>query len=92
MILLDRLSTGWKAWVALFLITFSAAAPGVFLLPALEALRSPEYNVTPERFCSSLGYVCAGHVVLLGGERPPLRYKRSRRASERARASPRGEV
>jgi len=36
MILLDRLSTGWKAWVALFLITFSAAAPGVFLLPALD--------------------------------------------------------
>jgi len=36
MILLDRLSSGWKAWVALFLITFSAAAPGVFLLPALD--------------------------------------------------------
>ncbi|MBB39399.1 MAG: dolichyl-phosphate-mannose--protein mannosyltransferase [Hyphomonas sp.] len=36
MTLLDRLSTGWKAWVALFLITFSAAAPGVFLLPALD--------------------------------------------------------
>ncbi|MBI2441615.1 MAG: hypothetical protein HYV35_09605 [Lentisphaerae bacterium] len=32
--------------------------------------------------------VCAGHVVLLGGERPSLRYKRSRRASGRARASP----
>jgi 4-amino-4-deoxy-L-arabinose transferase-like glycosyltransferase len=36
MTLLDRFSTGWKAWVALFLITFSAAAPGVFLLPALD--------------------------------------------------------
>ena len=36
MTLLDRLSTGWKAWVALFLITFCAAAPGVFLLPALD--------------------------------------------------------
>ena len=36
MTLLDRLSTGWKAWVALFLITFCSAAPGVFLLPALD--------------------------------------------------------
>jgi len=36
MTLLDRLSTGWKAWVCLFLVTFSAAAPGVFLLPALD--------------------------------------------------------
>ncbi len=36
MTLLDRLSTGWKAWVLLFLITFGAAAPGVFLLPALD--------------------------------------------------------
>ena len=36
MTLLDRLSTGWKAWVALFLITFCTAAPGVFLLPALD--------------------------------------------------------
>jgi 4-amino-4-deoxy-L-arabinose transferase-like glycosyltransferase len=36
MTLLDRLSTGWKAWVALFLITFCAAAPGVFQLPALD--------------------------------------------------------
>lgn len=36
MTLLDRLSTGWKAWVLLFLITFGAAAPGVFLIPALD--------------------------------------------------------
>lgn len=36
MTLLDRLSTGWKAWILLFLITFGAAAPGVFLLPALD--------------------------------------------------------
>lgn len=36
MILLDRISTGWKAWVILFLLTFGAAAPGVFLLPALD--------------------------------------------------------
>ncbi|MCA8900939.1 MAG: glycosyltransferase family 39 protein [Hyphomonas sp.] len=36
MSLLDRLSTGWKAWILLFLITFGAAAPGVFLLPALD--------------------------------------------------------
>ena len=36
MTLLDRLSTGWKAWVLLFIITFGAAAPGVFLLPALD--------------------------------------------------------
>ena len=36
MTILDRLSTGWKAWICLFLITFSAAAPGVFLLPALD--------------------------------------------------------
>lgn len=33
---LDRLSAGWKAWCLLFLITFGAAAPGVFLLPALD--------------------------------------------------------
>lgn len=36
MIVLDRLSTGWKAWVLLFVLTFGAAAPGVFLLPALD--------------------------------------------------------
>lgn len=36
MTLLDRLSTGWKAWVLLFVITFAAAAPGVFTLPALD--------------------------------------------------------
>lgn len=36
MTILDRLSTGWKAWVLLFLLTFGAAAPGVFLLPALD--------------------------------------------------------
>lgn len=33
---LDRLSTGFKAWLLLFLITFAAAAPGVFTLPALD--------------------------------------------------------
>lgn len=36
MTLLDRASTGWKAWVLLFLLTFGSAAPGVFLLPALD--------------------------------------------------------
>lgn len=36
MTLLDRISTGWKAWALLFLLTFGAAAPGVFLLPALD--------------------------------------------------------
>ena len=36
MTVLDRLSTGWKAWIILFLLTFGAAAPGVFLLPALD--------------------------------------------------------
>jgi 4-amino-4-deoxy-L-arabinose transferase-like glycosyltransferase len=36
MTVLDRLSTGWKAWVILFVLTFGAAAPGVFLLPALD--------------------------------------------------------
>ena len=36
MTVLDRISTGWKAWVILFLLTFGAAAPGVFLLPALD--------------------------------------------------------
>jgi 4-amino-4-deoxy-L-arabinose transferase-like glycosyltransferase len=34
--LLDRLSTGWKAWFILFTITFAAAAPGVFGLPSLD--------------------------------------------------------
>ncbi len=33
---IDRLSTGWKAWVLLFALTMSAAAPGVFNLPALD--------------------------------------------------------
>lgn len=33
---LDRISVGWKAWALLFLITFTAAAPGVFSLPALD--------------------------------------------------------
>lgn len=36
MMILDRLSTGWKAWPILFLLTFCAAAPGVFNLPALD--------------------------------------------------------
>ncbi|MFN7164996.1 MAG: ArnT family glycosyltransferase, partial [Hyphomonas sp.] len=36
MTVLDRLSTGWKAWLLLFLITFGAGAPGVFLIPALD--------------------------------------------------------
>lgn len=34
--MLDRLSSGWKAWLILFAITFTAAAPGVFNLPALD--------------------------------------------------------
>ena len=34
--MLDRLSSGWKAWVLLFAITLIAAAPGVFNLPALD--------------------------------------------------------
>lgn len=34
--MLDRLSTGWKAWFILFAITLTAAAPGVFNLPALD--------------------------------------------------------
>ena len=33
---LDRLSAGPKAWLILFLITFTAAAPGVVSLPALD--------------------------------------------------------
>lgn len=33
---IDRLSTGWKAWVLLFALTITAAAPGVFNLPALD--------------------------------------------------------
>lgn len=36
MALLDRLSSGWKAYLILFAITFTAAAPGVFNLPALD--------------------------------------------------------
>ena len=36
MTLLDRMSTGPKAWIILFLLTFTAAAPGVFNLPALD--------------------------------------------------------
>lgn len=36
MSLLDRLSSGWKAWLILFAVTFTAAAPGVFNLPALD--------------------------------------------------------
>ena len=36
MTFLDRISSGWKAWVLLFVITFGAAAPGVFNLPALD--------------------------------------------------------
>ena len=36
MTILDRLSTGWKAWLILFVLTFGAAAPGVFNLPALD--------------------------------------------------------
>ena len=36
MTILDRISSGWKAWVILFLLTFGAAAPGVFNLPALD--------------------------------------------------------
>lgn len=34
--LIDRISSGWKAWVLLLLITMGAAAPGVFSLPALD--------------------------------------------------------
>lgn len=34
--MLDRLSSGWKAWMILFAITLTAAAPGVFNLPALD--------------------------------------------------------
>ncbi len=34
--MLDRLSSGWKAWILLFAITLTAAAPGVFNLPALD--------------------------------------------------------
>ena len=33
---IDRLSTGWKAWLILFALTMTAAAPGVFNLPALD--------------------------------------------------------
>ena len=34
--MLDRLASGWKAWVLLFAITLTAASPGVFNLPALD--------------------------------------------------------
>lgn len=34
--MLDRLSSGWKAWILLFAITLTAAAPGVFNMPALD--------------------------------------------------------
>ena len=34
--MLDRLSSGWKAWFILFAVTLTAAAPGVFNLPALD--------------------------------------------------------
>ncbi len=34
--LLDRLASGWKAWLILLAITMGAAAPGVFQLPALD--------------------------------------------------------
>ncbi|MEE2930769.1 MAG: glycosyltransferase family 39 protein, partial [Pseudomonadota bacterium] len=34
--LLDHLSSGWKAWLILFVVTLSATAPGVFNLPALD--------------------------------------------------------
>ncbi|MEM9668934.1 MAG: glycosyltransferase family 39 protein [Pseudomonadota bacterium] len=36
MTLLQSLSSGWKAWLLLALITFSAAAPGVWSIPALD--------------------------------------------------------
>lgn len=36
MTVLDRLATGWKSWIILFTLTFLAAAPGVFNLPALD--------------------------------------------------------
>lgn len=36
MTVLDHLATGWKSWIILFTLTFVAAAPGVFNLPALD--------------------------------------------------------
>ena len=36
MTLLTRLSSGWKAYVLLAFLTFSAAVPGVFYVPALD--------------------------------------------------------
>lgn len=36
MTLLTRLSTGWKAYILLALMTFSASLPGVFGVPALD--------------------------------------------------------
>ena len=34
--MLTKLSSGWKAWILLFALTLTAAAPGVFMLPALD--------------------------------------------------------
>ena len=34
--LLDHLSSGWKSWLILFVVTLTATAPGVFNLPALD--------------------------------------------------------
>ncbi|MEM9738670.1 MAG: glycosyltransferase family 39 protein [Pseudomonadota bacterium] len=34
--MLDRLSSGWKAWLILLVITMGAAGPGVFAIPALD--------------------------------------------------------
>jgi 4-amino-4-deoxy-L-arabinose transferase-like glycosyltransferase len=36
MTLLSRLSSSWKAWLLLALLTFTAAVPGVFFVPALD--------------------------------------------------------
>ncbi len=36
MTLLSRLSSGWKPWLILAVLTFCAAAPGVLLVPALD--------------------------------------------------------
>lgn len=33
---LDRISTGWKAWLLLLVLTMGAAAPGVFSIPSLD--------------------------------------------------------
>ena len=34
--LVDHLSSGWRAWLILFVVTLTATAPGVFNLPALD--------------------------------------------------------